>query len=151
MSGADATVTRAQALELLGLVDKNLSTAFSLVGNVSFVAARAGLKKAILDQLTQLRGYAAKVRAEVSKAPPGPLATTIAAKVQLAAKQAIKALADTDKAVSGSNAPLLPDFLDAMKQILKGAALATPWWVWALGAGLGVATVMSVVPWGSRK
>jgi len=141
VSGADA-LTRAQALDALGLVDRTLSNAYSLIQRVSFVAARANLKIALSDQINQLRGYAGKVRAEVAKAPEGPLAASLAAKVTLAAKQAHKALGDTDKAVSGSQAPLLPDFLAAMKQILAGAALALPGWVWPVGAGLAAVSAL---------
>jgi hypothetical protein len=140
--GAAAEMTRAQGLEVLALCDKTLATADGLVASTSLVATLAHLRPALRDRIAQVRGYVAKVRAELARVPEGPLAALLANKVKLATKQAAKTLADTDKAVSGTNAPLLPDFLEAMKQILAGLALATPPWVWAIGVGLlGVAGV----------
>lgn len=137
--GAES-LTRAQALEMLALCDRTLATAGGLVASTSLVATLAHLRAALRDRIGQVRSYVAKVRAELARAPEGPLAATLAAKVKLAIKQSAQTLTDTDKAVSGTNAPLLPDFLEAMKKILAGLALATPAWVWAIGAGLvGVA------------
>lgn len=148
VSGADA-VTRAQALDLLALVDKHLTIAHDLIDEISFAnvpAVWTGQKAALFDQIRQLRGYASKVRAELVKAPEGPLSPTLAAKAQLAAKQAVKALSDTDKAVNGARSPLLPEFLEAMKQILAGLANAVPAWAWAVGAGLLGLTAISMLP-----
>lgn len=145
--------TKTQALAALDLAEGVLNRAGGIVRQTSFVASRANLKRALYDRIEQLRGYAARIKNEVGTQAGEALPPLTAKKVDLLSRQVSKALIDTDKAVAGSNAPLWPDYVKAMGQIVGAAAnavsTATPWWFFPIIASIATVTAVRYV--GGRK
>lgn len=146
-------LSKTQARAALVLAEDVLNRAGVAVRQTSFVASRANLKRALYDRIEQLRGYAARIKNEVDTSTGEELPPLTAKKVDLLSRQVSKALVDTDKAAAGSNAPLWPDYVKAMGQIVGAAASAvssaTPWWFFPIIAS--IATVTAVRYIGGRK
>lgn len=139
--------TRDQCRAALGEAAKTLNRAYPVADQTPFIAAWAGLKKALHDRIDQVNRYAMDVYKKVD-AGGDPPTLKLRQETALVVLQAGDVFGDVDEAVNDPELRFLPNFLGAIRTILEGAgtvvkAVMPSWAPWA-AAGLGGAALLVI-------